>query len=327
MHAPDVEPMTVADDHISLGRGVSSGSEFCRAALAKATECDMRQRSLLFVPGDSERKFARAKACGADALILDLEDSVAPPQKAAARAHVADLIDPDAKRPWLFIVRINALDTGLALEDLAAVVKPGLDALLIPKVNGAADLERVGHYLDALEARARVASGSVKLMIVATETAKAMFALGSYAPAHPRLIALTWGAEDLSAALGAADNKEAGGSWTFPYQVARAQCLFAASAAEVTAIDTLYADFRDSEGLERDCRRSRRDGFVGRLAIHPDQVAVINRAYAPSEAEIAQARKIVAAFEANPDAGTLGVDGKMVDLPHLKAARKILASI
>ena len=287
----------------------------------------MRLRSLLFVPGDSERKFARAKDCGADALILDLEDSVAPPQKAAARARVANLIDPDAKRPWLFIVRINALDTGLALEDLAAVVKPGLDALLIPKVNGAADLERVGHYLDALEARAGMAPGSVKLMIVATETAKAMFALGSYAPAHPRLIALTWGAEDLSAALGATDNKEADGSWTFPYEVARAQCLFAASAAEVMAIDTLHADFRDLDGLERDCRRSRRDGFVGRLAIHPDQVAVINRAYAPSEAEIAQARKIVAAFEANPDAGTLGVDGKMVDLPHLKAARKILASI
>jgi len=172
-----------------------------------------------------------------------------------------------------------------------------------------------------------MAQGSVKLASVATETAKAMFALGSYAPAHPRLIALTWGAEDLSAALGATDNKEPDGSWTFPYELARAQCLFAASAAEVMAIDTLYADFRDSEGLERDCRRSRRDGFVGRLAIHPDQVAVINRAYAPSEAEIAHARKIVAAFEANPDAGALGVDGKMVDLPHLKAARRILASI
>jgi citrate lyase subunit beta / citryl-CoA lyase len=287
----------------------------------------MRLRSLLFVPGDSERKFARAKDCGADALILDLEDSVAPPQKAAARALVAGLIGGEPKRAWLFIVRFNALDTGLALDDLAAVVKPGLDALLIPKLNGAADLARIGHYLDALEAKAGMAVGSVKLASVATETAKAMFALGSYAPAHPRLIALTWGAEDLSAALGATDNKEPDGAWTFPYQLARAQCLFAASAAEVLAIDTLYADFRDSDGLERDCRRSRRDGFVGRLAIHPDQVAVINRCYAPSEAEIAHARKIVAAFEANPGAGALGVDGKMVDLPHLKAARKTLASI
>jgi len=287
----------------------------------------MRLRSLLFVPGDSERKFARATNCGADALILDLEDSVAPPQKAAARALVAGLIHDEPNRSWSLIVRVNALDTGLALDDLAAVVKPGLDALLIPKVNNAADLERIARYLDGLEAKAGMALGSVRLAAVATETAKAMFALASYAPAHPRLIALTWGAEDLSAALGATDNKEADGSWTFPYELARAQCLFAAAAAEVAPIDTLYADFRDLQGLERDCRRSRRDGFVGRLAIHPDQVAAINRAYAPSEAEIAHARKIVAAFEANPGAGTLGVDGKMVDLPHLKAARKILASI
>ena len=287
----------------------------------------MRLRSLLFVPGDSERKFARGADCGADALILDLEDSVAPSAKANARARVAHLIENEAKRAWSFFVRVNALDTGLALDDLAAVVKPGLDALLIPKVNGAADLERIAHCLEALEAKAGMAPGAVKLASVATETPKAMFALGSYAPAHPRLIALTWGAEDLSAALGATDNKEPDGSWTFPYQLARAQCLFAASAAEVMALDTIYADFRDLDGLERDCRRSRRDGFVGRLAIHPDQVATVNHAYAPSEAEVALARKIVAAFDADPGAGTLGVDGKMVDRPHLKAARKILASI
>ncbi len=287
----------------------------------------MRLRSLLFVPGDSERKYARAKDCGADALILDLEDSVAPSQKAAARTLVAGRIDDNAKREWSCFVRVNALDSGLALEDMAAVVKPGLDALLIPKASGAADIERIGHYLDAFEAGSRMEQGSVKLAIVATETAKAMFALGSYAPAHPRLVALTWGAEDLSAALGATDNKETDGAWTFPYQVARAQCLFAASAAEVAAIDTLFADFRDMDGLERDCRRSRRDGFSGRLAIHPDQVAAINRGYAPSAAEIERARKIVAAFEANPGVGTLGVDGKMVDIPHLKAARKTLASV
>jgi citrate lyase subunit beta/citryl-CoA lyase len=287
----------------------------------------MRLRSLLFVPGDSERKFARARDCGADALILDLEDSVAPAGKASARARVAGLIELDAKRTWTFIVRLNALDTGLTLDDLAAVVKPGLDALLIPKVNRGADLDRIGCYLDALEAKAGMAQGSVKFASVATETPKAMFALGSYTPAHPRLIALTWGAEDLAAALGATDNREPDGSWTFPYQLARAECLFSASAAEVAPIDTIFVDFRDSDGLERDCRRSRRDGFVGRLAIHPDQVATINRAYAPSEAEIAHARKIVAAFEANPGAGALGVDGKMVDLPHLKAARQILASI
>jgi citrate lyase subunit beta/citryl-CoA lyase len=206
-------------------------------------------------------------------------------------------------------------------------VKPGIDALLIPKVNGASDLDRIGHYLDAFEVKAGMAPGSVKLASVATETPKAMFALGSYAPAHPRLIALTWGAEDLSAGLGATDNKEPDGSWTAPYEFARTACLFAASAAEVPAIDTVYTDFRDPEGLERECRRSRRDGFIGRLAIHPDQVAPINRAYAPTEAEVAHARKIVAAFDANPGAGALGVEGKMVDLPHLKAARKILGSI
>jgi citrate lyase subunit beta/citryl-CoA lyase len=287
----------------------------------------MRLRSLLFVPGDSERKFARAGDCGADALILDLEDSVAPPRKGAARALVASLIDDKPKRAWSCFVRVNALDTGLTLDDLAAVVKPGLDAVLIPKANGAADLASIAARLDALEAQAGMAQGAVQLAPVATETPKAMFALGSYAPPHPRLIALTWGAEDLSAALGATDNKEPDGAWTFPYQLARAQCLFAASAAEVAAIDTVFTDFRDSRGLEQDCRRSRRDGFVGRLAIHPDQVAIINRAYAPSEAEIEHARKIVAAFEADPGAGTLGVDGKMVDIPHLKAARKTLASI
>ena len=287
----------------------------------------MRLRSLLFVPGDSERKFARAKDCGADALILDLEDSVAPSEKANARAHVARLIEPVAKRAWAFVVRVNALDTGLTLDDLAAVVKPGLDALLIPKVDGAADLERLGHYLDALEAKAGMAPGSVKLASVATETAKAMFALHSYAAAQPRLFALTWGAEDLSAALGATDNKEPDGAWTFPYQVVRAQCLFAASAADVMPIDTIHADFRDLDGLERDCRRSRRDGFLGRMAIHPDQVATINRCYAPSESEIAHARRIVDAFAANPGVGTIGVDGKMVDIPHLKAAEKTLASI
>jgi citrate lyase subunit beta/citryl-CoA lyase len=168
--------------------------------------------------------------------------------------------------------------------------------------------------------------GSVKIAVVATETAKAMFALHTYAPGHPRLAALTWGGEDLAAALGATENRE-GAGWTFPYQIARTHCLFAAGAAEVMAIDTIHADFRDLEGLERDCRRSRRDGFLGRMAIHPDQVATINRCYAPSETEIAHAQRIVEAFAANPGAGTLGIDGKMVDIPHLKAALKTLASI
>jgi len=287
----------------------------------------LRLRSLLFVPGDSERKFERASDCGADALILDLEDSVAEPRKAAARELVARLVEAERERPFALFVRVNALDGALALADLAAVVRPGLDGIVVPKASGAADIERVGFYLEALEYRAGLRTGAVRLAAVATETPKAMFALGSYAPAHPRLVALTWGAEDLGAALGATANKEPDGGWTSPYEIARAQCLFAAAAAEVAPIDTVFVDFRDAGGLERDCRRSRRDGFVGRLAIHPDQVAVINHCYAPSEAEIAHARKIVAAFDANPGAGTLGVDGKMVDVPHLKAARRILASL
>jgi citrate lyase subunit beta / citryl-CoA lyase len=287
----------------------------------------MKLRSLLFVPGDSERKFVKARGVGADALILDLEDSVAPLHKAAARGRVAELVGDAAPRDWSFFVRVNALDSGLALDDLAAVTRPGLDGVLIPKANGAEDILRFGYYLDALETKAGMAPGTVKLAVVATETPKAMFALGSYAPAHPRLAALTWGAEDLAAALGATDNKEADGAWSFPFEIARAQCLFAASAAETTPIDTIFANFRDPAALERDCRRSRRDGFLGRMAIHPDQVETINRCYTPSAEEVAHARRIVEAFAANPDAGTLGLDGKMVDIPHLKAARKTLAAI
>lgn len=286
----------------------------------------MRLRSLLFVPGDSEKKFARASAGAADALILDLEDAVAPSRKAEARALVADLIARERVGHWRCFVRVNALDTGMTIEDLAAVVCPGLDGLLIPKVNGAHDVDRIGHYLDALEVRAGMAPGTVRIAIVSTETPAAMFALGSYAPAHPRLAALTWGAEDLAAAIGATANKEIGGEWTFPYQVARAQCLFAASAAAVAPIDTLFADYRDFDGLEADCLRSRRDGFTGRIAIHPDQVDTINRCFSPSADDVDHARRVIAAFANAPDAGTIGIDGRMYDIPHLKNARRTLAA-
>jgi citrate lyase subunit beta/citryl-CoA lyase len=179
--------------------------------------------------------------------------------------------------------------------------------------------------LDRLELIAGMQPGTVEIAVVATETPRAMFNLGSYTPAHSRLLALTWGAEDLAAAIGAIANKEDNGGWTSPYILARNMCLFAASAAEVAPIDTLYADYRDIAGLDEACRRSRRDGFSGRVAIHPDQVGTINAAYSPSALEIAHARKIVEAFAAQPDAGTLGIDGKMYDIPHLKAARKTLA--
>jgi citrate lyase subunit beta/citryl-CoA lyase len=284
----------------------------------------MKLRSLLFVPGDSDKKFAKAAECGADVLICDLEDAVAPGQKDAARELVGQWVgEADNVAPALF-VRVNPLDTGLTEADLAAVVKPGLAGIVVPKANGAQDIETIGRMIDPLEQSAGLPANSVRIVVVATETPAAMFALGSYAPAHPRLIGLTWGAEDLGAAIGITSNKEDDGSWTFPFLVARAQCLFAAANAGVAPIDTLFGNFRDMEGLEADCRKARRDGFTGRIAIHPAQVETINRCFTPSEEELAEARKIIAAFAANPDAGTLGIDGKMYDIPHLKTAQKVL---
>jgi citrate lyase subunit beta/citryl-CoA lyase len=286
----------------------------------------MRLRSALFVPGDSARKIEKAKGVGADALIFDLEDAVAPSMKAEARGRVADLLGESGPRDWRAFVRINPFDTGLTLADLAAVVRPGLDGVVLPKADGLPDLVRQGHYLDALEARAGMTVGEIKVLVVATETPAAMFALGSYAAGHPRLCGLTWGAEDLGAAVGATTNKEPDGNWTEPYRLARAQCLFAASAAGVAPIETLFADFKDEAGLAADCRRAFRDGFTGRLAIHPDQVATINACFSPSEEDVATARRVLAAFAAQPDAGAVSLDGKMYDIPHLKAARRTLAA-
>lgn len=286
----------------------------------------MRLRSMLFVPADSERKFARGQEAGADALILDLEDAVAPANKDRARDHVRELVARRAARPWRFFVRVNALDTGLTEGDLAAAVGPGLDGILLPKANGAEDVAAIGASLDRLEQAAGVAPGTVKIAVVATETPAAIFNLGSYAPTHPRLVGLTWGAEDLGAAVGATDNKEADGGWTSPYVLARSLCLFAAAAAGVAPLETLYADFRDTEGLARNCRIAQRDGFTGRIAIHPDQIATINACFSPSQEDVEQARRLIAAFEAAPDAGTIGLDGKMYDMPHLKAARRTLAA-
>jgi citrate lyase subunit beta/citryl-CoA lyase len=289
----------------------------------------MKLRSLLFVPADSDRKFAKADTCGADALILDLEDSVAPGRKALARDAVKNLLGPTTHN-WQFFVRINPLGTGLTLEDLVAVVRPGLDGILIPKVNGIQDIELVSHYVDVLEVAVGIPAGHVKLLVVATETPAAMLGFASYVTPSPRpssrLVAMTWGAEDLSAALGALTNKEPNGDWTFPYQAARAQCLFAANAAGVLALDTLYGDYRDQPGLAESCRIARRDGFVGRIAIHPDQIATINECFTPSEADLAHARRVVAAFASQPDVGTVGIDGKMYDMPHLVASKRVLAS-
>lgn len=286
----------------------------------------MRLRSLLFVPADSEKKLDKTRASDADALIFDLEDAVAPAQKEMARALArAHLDQTHGARSWRAFVRINPLNTPLALGDLAAVVGPGLDGIVLPKADGASDVLRLGHYLDALETKAGLPAGSIKIVVVATETARAMLELGRYRPGLPRLIGLTWGAEDLSTALGALTNKEADGELSHPYLAARSGCLIAAAAAEVAPIDTLYADFRDSAGLEQACAQSRRRGFVGRIAIHPDQVGIINRSYIPSADELDEARRVVEAFAAAPSAGTVGIDGEMYDVPHLKQAERTLA--
>jgi citrate lyase subunit beta / citryl-CoA lyase len=286
----------------------------------------MRLRSLLFVPADSARKFVRAQTSGADALILDLEDSVAASQKLSARAGLAALIGQPRDYQGALFVRVNPLDSGLMHDDMAAVVQPGLFGLMIPKVQCVDDVYRISAALDPLEAAAGMVAGTVRIIIVATETPAALSGLNSYTPAPARLTALTWGAEDLAAATGATANRTDAGEWTFPYQMVRAQALFAAASAGVAPIDTLYADFRDTAGLARDSIAARRDGFTGRLAIHPDQIETINRCFSPTEQDVAHARKIVAAFAAQPDAGTLGIDGKMVDRPHLIAAMKILAA-
>jgi citrate lyase subunit beta / citryl-CoA lyase len=286
----------------------------------------MRLRSLLFIPADSERKYEKGREIGADALILDLEDSVAPSQKDGARTLVRSLIADKTDRDWKFLVRINPLDSGMTDEDLAAIVWPGLDAIMLPKADSAEDLVDLALRLDRLEATNGVPQGQIKIIVLATETPRAMFGLHSYTPAHPRLIGLTWGAEDLAAAIGASANRDQAGNWTFPYQVARTQALFAASAAGVAPIDTVYTDFRDPIGLEQDCEMARRDGFTGRLAIHPNQVSIINRAFSPSDEEVEHARRVVQLFAENPDAGTIGIDGKMYDVPHLKSAQRVLAA-
>lgn len=286
-------------------------------------------RSLLFVPGDSERKQAKALQTGADALILDLEDSVAEAALPAARARVRDFLDahaPGARSAQLW-VRPNALASGKLLEDLEAVLAGRPDGVVLPKVSSARELREVDRHLSTLEARDGLAEGSTRVIVIATETPRALLNLGEYSPetAGARLSGLTWGMEDLSAALGALAKTEADGSLTPVFQLARSLCLIAAAAVGVPAIDGVHADFRDREGLEREVARARRDGFRAKLAIHPDQVPVINAAFSPSEAELEHARRVVAAFEASKGAGVTSLDGKMLDRPHLILAQRLLA--
>lgn len=285
-------------------------------------------RSFLFIPGDSEKKLGKADECAADALILDLEDSVAPARKEAAREMVpAFLADraKDARRSQLW-VRINPLDTPHALDDLAAVVAAAPDGIMLPKVNGPGDVAEVGHYLSALETAGGIERGSTRILPVATETAIAPFRLGDYAGAKlERLYGLTWGAEDLSSAVGASGNTDASGEWTLTYRMVRSLTLLGAHAAGVEAVDTLYVDFRNPDGLRQSCMGARSEGFSGRIAIHPAQVEIINQCFSPSPDEVDFARRVVDLFAANPDAGTLGLNGKMLDIPHLKQAQRTLA--
>lgn len=282
-------------------------------------------RSLLFAPGDSDKKMTKAAGIGADCVILDLEDSVAASRKPTAREMTRDFLRAAPNPKVEFWVRVNPLDSGLILHDLAAVAPAAPAGIILPKTNSAADLVQVGHYLDILEAAHGLAAGSIGILPVATETARAIFTLGTFTRETPRLKGLTWGAEDLGAAVGASANTAASGHWTSPYEMTRSLCLFAAHAAGVQAIDTVMADFRNLEGLERVCNDARRDGFTGKIAIHPDQVAVINGAFSPSAAELDHAHAVIALFAANPDSGTLNLDGKMVDKPHLTQAERIVA--
>lgn len=284
-----------------------------------------RLRSLLFAPADNERKMARADAAGADAVILDLEDSVTAERKAYARDALRVFLDGRMDgSPSDVIVRINPLDSDYALDDLRAAVHRGVTAIMLPKSEGRADLERCASLLDLAERASGLPAGQTAILPVVTETAQAVLKLPELAVPMPRLLALTWGGEDLATVLGASENKRSDGTWDDCFRLARALTLLSASACGIPAIDTLYSDYRDPAGLADACRTARRSGFSGKIAIHPDQVAIINHAMTPDAGEIEQAKRVIGAFSASPGAGAVGVGGKMFDRPHLLQARRIL---
>jgi citrate lyase subunit beta/citryl-CoA lyase len=286
-------------------------------------------RSYLFVPGDAPRKLEKGLASGADALLLDLEDSVAVDAKPKAREIVRDYLNANigkSERPRLF-VRVNALDTGMIDADLDAVIAARPDGILFPKSRHGGDVTHLDAKLTAREALYGIDEGTTRILVLVTESAQAMFGLHNYRGCSKRLDGMTWGAEDLSADLGAETNRNENGGYTDPYRLARAQCLIAAVAAEVAPIDSIYPNFRDAEGLQRETLEGRRDGFTGKMAIHPDQVPVINEIYTPSAESIAQAQRLIDAFKAAGNAGVISLDGQMYDQPHLKRAQRLLARI
>ena len=283
-------------------------------------------RSFLFVPADSAKKLDKAMTSGADALIVDLEDSVALDGKAQARQSAAAFLKEAmaaASRPYL-LVRINGLQTGLADADLDAITPAKPDAIMLPKAEGGATVVHADAKLAVREAVAGLPDGAIKILPIATETAAALFLAGTFAGAGARLIGLTWGAEDLSAELGAQANRDAEGRFLDPYRLARSLCLAGAAAAQVPAIDTVYVDFRDEKGFSRECEEACRDGFVGKMAIHPAQVSIINAVFTPSAEALTRAQAIVDAFAQNPGAGVVGIGGVMYDRPHLVKAQRLL---
>ncbi|ANI79464.1 MULTISPECIES: HpcH/HpaI aldolase/citrate lyase family protein [Sphingobium] len=279
----------------------------------------LRLRSLLFVPGDRPERMRKALGSGADALILDLEDSVAIDAKSRARKEVSAFLTEAAGSQAMLFVRVNPLDGGLTDADLDAIVEARPAGIMLPKAEGAASIADLDERL-----RMR-GDAQARILPIATETPKALFRLGEYVEVRERLAGLTWGAEDLPAAVGALTARQADGGYTPPYEIARALTLFAAAAAEVTPIETVYPAIRDLEGLAAYAARGARDGFLGMMAVHPDQVQVINAAFTPAPEEIAHAQAVVDAFAANPGAGVLTLDGKMIDWPHLKKAQALLA--
>jgi citrate lyase subunit beta/citryl-CoA lyase len=281
-------------------------------------------RSWLFAPGDSERKMEKATAGPADIVLLDLEDAVAEGEKPKARSMVSEFMKAHAQQQARLWVRINPLQGPHAVTDLAAVIHARPGGIMLPKVRGRADVELLDHYLTALEAAAGIDLGSTRVIALVTETAEAMFTTGNYAGA-PRLAAMTWGAEDLADSLGANQNRNEDGSYTFTFQLARSLCLLGAAVAGVPAVETIQGDFRDEAGLRRRAAQVRRDGYRGMLAIHPAQVEVINDAFTPSAEELATAQEIVDLFAANPGTGAIGHKGAMLDRPHLARAKALLA--
>jgi citrate lyase subunit beta/citryl-CoA lyase len=277
-------------------------------------------RSYLFVPADSEKKLSGAADCGADALILDLEDAVAPTAKDAARQLASQYLG-DASNVW---VRINPINSSDAALDLDAVMPSRPTGIVLPKPQSGSDVVTLSKRLDELEHQCGIAAGATRIMALCTETPHALFSLSSFVDATPRLEALSWGAEDLSAAIGARDNRDEAGNWLPVFEMARSLCLLAAAAAEVAAIDTVFTDFRDEKGLVRYATNACRDGFTGMLAIHPAQIGPINAAFSPSASEIKRAQRIVDLFAHNKGAGTIGMDGRMIDRPHLLQAERLL---